>query len=928
MNAIEPLLHQPVAQAVGWALLHFVWQGALIGALTGLVLLALRQSAADVRYVVATIGMLLMLTLPLVTGVQKWQSSGREIAAASTLVRTELASTPRPALSDIRPIQSPKPVALKQSRARATAPSSIDRFFSSAAPRVEPMMPMFLAAWLLGVTLLSLRLLTGWLWIQRLRTHGVVPASESWQRMVTRLARRLHIARTIKLLESTLVDVPTVVGWMKPVVLLPASALAGLAPRQLEAILAHELAHIRRHDYMVNLLQTLVETLLFYHPAVWWLSARIRTERENCCDDLAVSLCGDPVTYATALADLESLRGGSSLAMAANGGSLLQRVRRLLGAPASHAGRGPAWLAGSAAILVICGMVVGADGLRQVPASAASTPRRAQTPAAPPESAAEPASALPAIAATTRAQVETLRAQADALRAQEAKVAILTEAMRKDAEAASQRAALAMPAMVAQVDALNAQIAASTAHADDLKAQAAALNARMAAVASTMPKAEPLLARAAAIAAVSASVQGISERQHESSGNWIWSNNGERLSVNYSGSFDFTDDDADVREVSPGGYLKISDQAWLGRHTVEIREREGSLDRRYYVNGSERPYEPEGRRWLNDNLPKFVRNTGIGADRRVARFLKSGGPSAVMAEISRIDSSYVKRIYFSELFKQASLTPEQYRQAMLQASREVRSDYELATLLISVVDRLPADEASRAAYFNAAAGISSNYELRRVYSTMLKRGPVSSAVLAGILEHCSTIQSDYELSELLRQIVQQQPLDDRTRPAFFKAVSTVQSDYERHRILSATLRTTPLDPATFADVLARAADMHSDYEAASFLIEALKLNGAEGAARAPFFQVVNHITSSYERGRVLQALVKKPDVSKETLLATLRSCGDMPSNYDRAQVLLLVATTHPLTPDLREAYIDAADKLQGYEQGQVMTALVKNERRK
>ena len=125
--------------------------------------------------------------------------------------------------------------------------------------------------------------------------------------MALRLARRLHLTRRISLLESRLVDVPTVVGWIKPVVLLPVSALAGLSAEQLEAILAHELAHIRRHDYLVNLLQTLVETLLFYHPAVWWLSGRIRAERENCCDDLAVSLCGDPVTYASALADLEAL---------------------------------------------------------------------------------------------------------------------------------------------------------------------------------------------------------------------------------------------------------------------------------------------------------------------------------------------------------------------------------------------------------------------------------------------------------------------------------------------------------------------------------------------------------------------------------------------------------------------------------------------
>src|SRR5262249_54593591 len=162
-----------------------------------------------------------------------------------------------------------------------------------------------------------------------------------------------------------------------------------------------------------------------------------------------------------------------------------------------------------------------------------------------------------------------------------------------------------------------------------------------------------------------------------------WSNNGEKLSVTYNGSFDFTDDDTDVREVSPGGYLKISDAAWLGRHTIEIEERNGTLEHRYFVNGSERPYEPEGRQWLHEHLPRFVRNTGIGADRRVARLLKAGGPSSVMGEITRIEGNYVKRLYFSELFKQASLTPEQYRQAMAQAAREVQSDYELATLLIS-----------------------------------------------------------------------------------------------------------------------------------------------------------------------------------------------------------------------------------------------------
>ncbi len=118
--------------------------------------------------------------------------------------------------------------------------------------------------------------MSSWLWVQRMKSHGTLPARDGWQVIATRLARRLHIARRVTLLESGRVDVPTVIGWIRPVILLPASALSGLAPQQLEAILAHELAHVRRHDYVVNLLQTLVETVLFYHPAVWWLSRRIR----------------------------------------------------------------------------------------------------------------------------------------------------------------------------------------------------------------------------------------------------------------------------------------------------------------------------------------------------------------------------------------------------------------------------------------------------------------------------------------------------------------------------------------------------------------------------------------------------------------------------------------------------------------------------
>ncbi len=136
----------------------------------------------------------------------------------------------------------------------------------------------------------------------------------------------------MRLLASASATVPFVVGWLRPVVLVPAALLTGLHPAEVEAIFAHELAHIRRHDFLVNLLQNVVETLLFYHPAVWWMSAQIRMEREHCCDDVAAAVCGGALDYARALVALERLRPATGLMVAASGGSLLERIRRLAGA--------------------------------------------------------------------------------------------------------------------------------------------------------------------------------------------------------------------------------------------------------------------------------------------------------------------------------------------------------------------------------------------------------------------------------------------------------------------------------------------------------------------------------------------------------------------------------------------------------------------
>jgi beta-lactamase regulating signal transducer with metallopeptidase domain len=301
-------------RALGWSLLHFVWQGAAAAALLASLNLLWRRSAPQVRYLLATTTLLLMLLLPALTFrvVRASADPARPTAGAGFPVGKWVPwAQPTPGSAD-----APPPVSAGLRR------------------RIEPLLPSLVVLWGTGVLALSLRTVGGWALVRRLRRSGLTWPTPLTEGTLDRLFGALRVSAPVRLYESALVQVPTVIGWLRPMILLPASAVTGLSPTQLELILAHELAHIRRRDYLVNLLQTAVETLLFYHPAVWWVSHRMRIERELCCDDLAVAAGGDAAGYARALADLEGLCSGApAFAMAATGGSLWERIARLVGPP-------------------------------------------------------------------------------------------------------------------------------------------------------------------------------------------------------------------------------------------------------------------------------------------------------------------------------------------------------------------------------------------------------------------------------------------------------------------------------------------------------------------------------------------------------------------------------------------------------------------
>jgi Zn-dependent protease with chaperone function len=332
------LLNQAWIERLGWTLLHFLWQGILVASLYALVrALAGGRISARGRYAIACASLLAMTAAPALT--YWWLGNSGQAARIGDLTDWG---------------------------ARQLAPGF------AYSPVIDPWqqaMPGIVMAWFAGAAACSLRLLMGFISAAALRRSRHAPVLTEWQQTLDRLIERMHVSRSVRLLATDRVDSPSVIGWLRPVILAPVGLLCGLAPEQVEALLAHELAHVRRHDYLVNVLQGIAESLLFYHPAVWWISNQIRSEREHCCDDLAVAASGDVLVYARALAELESRRPAHfKAALSANDGSLLRRIRRLADPVAARrpAGWGVAWSLGALLLLGIAGVAVtGAQGQSQ-----------------------------------------------------------------------------------------------------------------------------------------------------------------------------------------------------------------------------------------------------------------------------------------------------------------------------------------------------------------------------------------------------------------------------------------------------------------------------------------------------------------------------------------------------------------------------------
>ena len=353
----EIFSNSQIVETLGWTLLHSFWQIGLITVCLFAALKLARKATSNFRYFVSCAAMVLALVLPLATFVW-FENAPAGVDLTNSISGSKQIVLPQAddrknenfTLAGTENLQS-------NGKTNGQLFGSLESWQNNFENYFAPGLPVLVWLWFAGVLFFALKT-GGGLWqLHCFKTRKITFPGEEWQARFVELCRKVNVSTKIKFYESALVTAPVVVGWLKPVVLVPGAAFLGLTPAQLEAVIVHELMHVRRLDFAVNMAQALVEIVLFYHPGVWWISSQIRREREFVCDDLVIEFYGERLNYAHALANLEQLRQTANqrqpqLEVAATGGRLMNRIQRILQKETEITRANSLWSAGLALVLI------------------------------------------------------------------------------------------------------------------------------------------------------------------------------------------------------------------------------------------------------------------------------------------------------------------------------------------------------------------------------------------------------------------------------------------------------------------------------------------------------------------------------------------------------------------------------------------------
>ncbi len=794
--------------------------------LAAVVTVFLRRSPASLRHLVWTLACGGVLALPL---------------ASALLPNWRLAAWPRldvPVAFDAEQLapqaseQDPKPAPPVAPTAHATIPPT------SAGGETEPVRwrltpdwtTLVVPVWLSGVGAVLILLAVGMariMWLDRV-TRPV--EDEAWLILVDELALELGLTRHVRLLQATGPAMPMTWGIRRPAILLPAEADSWTAERRRDVLL-HELAHVKRHDFLIQLVARIACAVYWFHPMVWLAATRLREERERACDDHVLRAGATPSAYASHLLEIaRGLRAARATSLAsvamARPAQLATRLidvldtRRCRDTLSARAAL-PAWLAAIAVVVPL----------------AAAAPR-----------VAEPAGRSSAIDTITRLPSPMPMSR----RASAPKRLVMTDSLRG-----------------CSGETRHSHTSTSIEN-DDVTISFTLGNCTI--KLSSVGKFE-FNDDFTDIASVANGGQVVVDVDYGAHDRRLTVRPGERI---YKVDGDVRPFDAEAKSwfsetmtylFRRTGYMAEERARWILNHRGiqglidELGQLSGDYTRRIYYQAAVESgkLDPAG----YERLVTLAGQT-ISSDYELAEFLIAVSKTQPLTErmqagfvtaAKSINSDYERHRVLAAALSRSGLTPA-IEAGMLDAAGDISSDYELATLLIEVNAARPIDEAVRPAFFKAANSLQSDYEHRRVLDAVVARQGTPPAMLADVLTSAKSIGSDYELAELLSKVGGSYVLDDALRPAFFAATSNLNSDYEHGRTLLSIVERGPMPRPVVLAVLESAKTMSSDHELSELLLAVISKVQMDDTIRAAIRANAASLSSQYDRGRVFEALAR------------------------------------------------------------------------
>jgi len=786
-----------------------------------------------------------------------------------------------PAKTSIRSRSDVAIPAIATQPAQTVVPSSVQIFHAVSQLN---WLGMAVLLWICGTTVCLLRMLRLKWRLHMLVRRAVPVESIPLTSHLRWLSRDYGIQREVTILASQELDVPIATGVLDPKIVLSPQSAEWTETRR-NAVLCHELAHIKRWDALTQSLAGIAAALYWFNPLMWLTVQAMRVERERACDDYVLAFGTAASEYAHELLDIVSTlrrpQPAAALAMARRS-QLEGRVLALLN-PRVHHGL----ISRASGTLLVCAVFAVA-----LPLSAARLQERQAAQASP--------------------DAPTMGIVAPALASGDRVPAVEPPAMSPpDPALAPAAAPNPAPAPTAAPD----------------SGAAPRSNSNFEYHNNSSPTAAPF----DCFGGSSSNHTNVSSHS-DGDGNrtWMasWSGGECTIEAHASGTVRFNAEATAIAGITPGGFFEIDERKGDTLRRVRVEPvSNGQLNYTYKLNGVPHDFDADARAWFSSFLLEMERATGFSAGTRVPALLAKGGPQAVLAEISQLEADYVRQIYFTKLFENATLPSPMLVKALDQAREEISTDYSLAQVLLAIAQRYDLnDEAQRVAFLNGANKLHTDYEHARVLIELLKRPNLSPQILRATLESAKSIGTDYEKGRILTTLAGLSTFDASEINTYLDLASSIGTDYEHSRSLLALMERQKLSPQAVSQILKSASSIGTDYEKSRILLAVNGSSQFDEKQIVTYLTLVDSIGTDYERSRDLMALMADHKLNDESVARIISETQKIGTDYEKARVLTAAAQRYQLRGTVRDDYIKAANSIgTEYERNRTLAAIAKRE---